>query len=67
VSTKREIPAPRAVGTWLCATASLLLLVCSAYLFAVEGRGWGGGMLLAVGLGLMLAALKSRGATGGVH
>jgi hypothetical protein len=59
--------APRAVGTLLCATASLLLLVCSVYLFAEEGHGWGGVLLMAVGLGLLLAALKSRGVAGGLH
>jgi hypothetical protein len=60
VSTKRETPAPRLAGAGLCAASSLLLLISSLYLFAREGGGWGAaGLLLLVGLGLMLAAVKS--------
>lgn len=45
----------------MCGAASVLLLVCSVHLFAGEAGGWGAGLLLVAGLGLMLAALKSVG------
>jgi membrane-bound ClpP family serine protease len=61
VSTNREIPTPRLIGAGLCASASLLLLLNSFYLFARDGHGWGAVLLLLVGLGLLLAAVKSFG------
>lgn len=45
----------------MCGAASLLLLACSVHLYAGEAGGWGAGLLLASGVGLMLAALKSAG------
>ncbi len=56
---KRETSGPRVAGAVLCGAASVLLLVCSVHLFAGEAGGWGAGMLLVAGLGLMSAALKS--------
>jgi hypothetical protein len=41
--------------------ASVLVLACSVHLFAGEAGGWGGGLLLVAGVGLMSAALKSVG------
>lgn len=43
----------------MCGAASLLMLVCSVHLFAGEAGGWGAGLLLVAGVGLLLAALKS--------
>ena len=43
----------------MCAAASLLLMLCSARLFADEGLGLSPGLLLLVGLGLLMAAVKS--------
>lgn len=45
----------------MCAAASLLLLACSAHLFAGEAGGWGAGLLLVAGVGLLAASLKSVG------
>jgi hypothetical protein len=59
VSTKRETPALRLVGAGLCAAASVLLLLSAVSLLAGRAAGWGGGLLALVGLGLLLAALKS--------
>lgn len=56
MSAKREIPTLRLAGAVLCVAASLLLLLSSVYLFAREGRGL---PLLLVGVGLLLAAVKS--------
>ena len=46
-------------GGILCAAASLMLLLSAVRLFAGEAGGWGGGLVLLVSLGLLLAALKS--------
>jgi hypothetical protein len=43
----------------LCGAASLLLLVCSVHLFTGEAGGWGAGLVLFAGVGLLLAALES--------
>jgi len=52
-------PAPRLFGAVLCAAASLLLLASSLYVYAA-GRGGGAVvLLLLIGLGLLLAAVKS--------
>ena len=53
------MPAPRLAGAVLCAVASLLLLLSSAYLFMGEAAGWGAGLLLLAGLGLLLTAVRS--------
>jgi len=52
---------PRLIGAGLCASASLLLLLSSFCLFARDGHGRGAALLLLVGLGLLLAAMKSFG------
>jgi hypothetical protein len=59
VNTKKETPGPRLAGAALCAASSLLLLVCSVQLYAGGAGGWGVGVLLVAGVGLLLAALKS--------
>ncbi|HEY0172500.1 MAG TPA: hypothetical protein VGB98_15870 [Pyrinomonadaceae bacterium] len=61
MSTRRETSGPRLAGAVLCAAASLLLLACSAHLFAGEAGGWGAGLLLVAGVGLLAASLKSVG------
>jgi hypothetical protein len=47
------------MGTFLCAAASLLLLISSIYLYTAGSGGWG--FVLLVGLGLLFAAAKSFG------
>lgn len=64
VSTKPDVQAPRLAGAILCSVAALLLLLSSAFLYAFEAGGWGPGLLLLTGLGLLLAALKSFKSTG---
>lgn len=59
MGTKGETPGPRLAGAVLCGAASLLLLICSVQLFVGESGGWGAGLLLVAGVGLLLAALKS--------
>jgi hypothetical protein len=49
----------RLAGAVLCATASLLLLGGSLYMFTGEGTSLGAVLLLLVGLGLLAAAVKS--------
>jgi hypothetical protein len=43
----------------LSAVASVLLMLCSARLLTDGGSGWGAGLLLLAGLGLLAAAVKS--------
>jgi hypothetical protein len=59
VSTRSETKAPRLAGAILCAAASLLLTLCALYMYAGEGVGWGAGLPLVAGVGLLPAALKS--------
>jgi hypothetical protein len=53
---------PRLAGGVLCAAASVLLLLCSAYLLRGDAGGAGALPVLLVGLGLLVAAVKSLGA-----
>jgi hypothetical protein len=54
-----ETSKPRLAGAVLCGVAALLLLLCSFHMFAGGAGGWGPGLLLLVGAGLGLAAVKS--------
>ncbi|MDT5272352.1 MAG: hypothetical protein QOH49_4538 [Acidobacteriota bacterium] len=59
--SKTETSKLRLAGAVLCGVAALLLLLCSFHMFAGGVSGWGPGLLLIVGAGLGLAAVKSIG------
>ena len=57
---KTETSKPRLAGAVLCGVAAVLLLLCSFHMFVGEAGGRGPGLLLlVVGAGLALAAVKS--------
>jgi hypothetical protein len=57
--SKTETSKLRLAGAVLCGVAALLLLLCSCHMFAGGVSGWGSGLLLLIGAGLGLAAVKS--------